>query len=134
MVQKKILITHYTYHLPSLFCLLLELGPKEAWEVSKQKISIGIISPYAVQVAAIQEKFGKMYQNIEDFDVRVKSVDGFQGGEQDIIIISTVRSNSGGDTDFLSNFQHTNVGLTRAKYVDLWFLMDQKLLYPIYYI
>ncbi|KAF9612245.1 hypothetical protein IFM89_038667 [Coptis chinensis] len=31
-----------------------------AWEVSKQKISIGIISPYATQVAAIQEKFGKI--------------------------------------------------------------------------
>ncbi|KAF9615380.1 hypothetical protein IFM89_023031 [Coptis chinensis] len=88
-------------------------------EVSKQKISIGIISPYAAQVAAIQEKFGKMYQNIEDFNVRVKSINGFQGGEQDIIIISTVRSNNGGDTDFLSNFQHTNVALTRAKYVDL---------------
>ncbi|KAF9622459.1 hypothetical protein IFM89_031665 [Coptis chinensis] len=84
------------------------------------------------RVAAIQEKFGKMYQNIEDFDIRVKSVDGFQGGEQDIIIISTVKSNNGGDTGFLSNFQHTNVALTRAKYVDLWFLVDQKLLYPIY--
>ncbi|KAF9609144.1 hypothetical protein IFM89_013398 [Coptis chinensis] len=55
-----------------------------------------------------------MYQNIEDFDVRVKSVDEFQGGEQDIIIISTVRSNSGGDTGFLSNFHRTNVALTRA--------------------
>ncbi|KAF9614797.1 hypothetical protein IFM89_020651 [Coptis chinensis] len=86
----------------------------------------------AKEVAAIQEKFGKMYQNIEDFDVRVKSVDGFQGGEQDIIIISAVRSNNGGDTAFLSNFQHTNVALIRAKYVDLWFLVDQKLLYPIY--
>ncbi|KAF9613111.1 hypothetical protein IFM89_005590 [Coptis chinensis] len=96
----------------------------KAWEVSKHKVSIGIISPYAAQVAAIQEKFGKMYQNIEDFDVRVKSVDGFQGGEQDIIIISTVRSNSGGHIGFLSNFQRTNVALTRAKHC-LWILGNE---------
>lgn len=88
-----------------------------AWKVSREKLSIGIISPYSAQVAAIQEKLGNTYENVEDFDVRVKSVDGFQGGEEDVIIISTVRSNSGGAIGFLSNHQRTNVALTRAKYV-----------------
>lgn len=88
-----------------------------AWEVSREKLSIGIISPYSAQVAAIQEKLGNTYENDEDFDVRVKSVDGFQGGEEDVIIISTVRSNNGGAIGFLSNHQRTNVALTRAKYV-----------------
>ncbi|KAL5700837.1 hypothetical protein ACHQM5_026241 [Ranunculus cassubicifolius] len=93
----------------------------KAWEVSKEKVSVGIISPYAAQVAAVQGKLGQMYENIENFDVRVKSVDGFQGGEEDIIIISTVRSNSGGAIGFLSNRQRANVALTRAKHC-LWIL------------
>lgn len=42
-------------------------------------------------------------------------MDGFQGGEEDIIIISTVRSNRDGIIGFLSNSQRTNVALTRAR-------------------
>ncbi|PIA50211.1 hypothetical protein AQUCO_01300743v1 [Aquilegia coerulea] len=91
----------------------------KAWELSREKISIGIISPYAAQVAAIQEKLGQTYENLVDFDVKVKSVDGFQGGEEDIIIISAVRSNNGGSIGFLSNPHRTNVALTRAKHC-LW--------------
>ncbi|KAF5201090.1 Tpr and ankyrin repeat-containing protein [Thalictrum thalictroides] len=93
----------------------------KAWEVSREKISIGIISPYAAQVAAIQAKLGLTYENFVDFEVKVKSVDGFQGGEEDIIIFSAVRSNNGGAIGFLSNPQRTNVALTRAKHC-LWIL------------
>nr|GMC62486.1 probable helicase MAGATAMA 3 isoform X1 [Ipomoea batatas] len=90
---------------------------------SKQKICVGCISPYKAQVFAIQEKLSKKYStDVEsDFSVNVRSVDGFQGGEEDVIIISTVRSNGNGSVGFLSNFQRTNVALTRAKYC-LWVL------------
>ncbi|KAI3854721.1 hypothetical protein MKW92_008051 [Papaver armeniacum] len=98
-----------------------------AWDGAREKLTIGIISPYAAQVAAIQEKLGHKYEKFEYFAVRVKSVDGFQGGEEDIIIISTVRSNIEGSIGFLSNLQRTNVALTRARRC-LWILGDGKTL------
>ncbi|KAI3972839.1 hypothetical protein MKX01_019497 [Papaver californicum] len=99
----------------------------KAWQDSRQNLSIGIISPYIAQVAAIQVKVAKKYDKHEGFSLRVKTVDGFQGGEEDIIIISTVRSNKGGSIGFLSNFQRTNVALTRARHC-LWILGDERTL------
>ncbi|KAI3870778.1 hypothetical protein MKX03_006762 [Papaver bracteatum] len=99
----------------------------KAWQDSKQNLSIGIISPYIAQVAAIQDKVGKKYDKHDGFSLRVKTVDGFQGGEEDIIIISTVRSNKGGSIGFLSNFQRANVALTRARHC-LWILGDERTL------
>ncbi|XP_030461793.2 uncharacterized protein LOC115681846 [Syzygium oleosum] len=90
-----------------------------AWRGSEENLTVGVISPYAAQVAAVQAKLGKRYENIKGFLVKVKSVDGFQGGEEDIIIISTVRSNLRGTIGFLSNTKRTNVALTRARYC-LW--------------
>ncbi|OAY72239.1 Helicase SEN1, partial [Ananas comosus] len=58
---------------------------------SGRKLGVGVISPYTAQVKAIQEKLGRMYEMYDGFSVKVKSVDGFQGGEEDVIIISTVR-------------------------------------------
>ncbi|XP_059284239.1 probable helicase MAGATAMA 3 isoform X1 [Lycium ferocissimum] len=90
---------------------------------SKQKVRVGCISPYKAQVYAIQQILGKTYSTDvkSDFSVNVRSVDGFQGGEEDVIIISTVRCNLGGSVGFLSNLQRANVALTRARYC-LWIL------------
>ncbi|MBR5954137.1 MAG: IGHMBP2 family helicase, partial [Methanobrevibacter sp.] len=66
---------------------------------------IGIISPYADQVKIIQEKT----------PVEVKTVDGFQGREKEIIIISTVRSNDNENIGFLRDLRRLNVAITRAK-------------------
>ncbi|XP_028054794.1 probable helicase MAGATAMA 3 isoform X2 [Camellia sinensis] len=92
-------------------------------KVSKQKVRIGYISPYKAQVFALEQKFGKTYNTNanSDFSVSVRSVDGFQGGEEDIIIISTVRCNGRGSVGFLSNCQTANVALTRARHC-LWIL------------
>lgn len=84
--------------------------------MTKQKVSVGVISPYKGQVSLIQDKIGKKYTSCKDnFAVSVRSVDGFQGGEEDVIIISTVRCNRNGSVGFLSNHQRTNVALTRAR-------------------
>ncbi|KAK3421343.1 hypothetical protein EUGRSUZ_G01994 [Eucalyptus grandis] len=98
-----------------------------AWDMSKEDLTVGVISPYTAQVAAVQAKLGKRYENIEGFMVKVKSVDGFQGGEEDIVIISTVRSNLCGDIGFLSSTKRTNVALTRARHC-LWILGNGKTL------
>ena len=66
---------------------------------------IGIISPYADQVGFIKNRT----------DVEVKTVDGFQGREKDVIIISTVRSNKWGNIGFLRDLRRLNVAITRAK-------------------
>lgn len=66
---------------------------------------IGIISPYADQVKIIQDQT----------PVEVKTVDGFQGREKEIIIISTVRSNNHGNIGFLKDLRRLNVAITRAK-------------------
>lgn len=87
---------------------------------TRKKVSIGVISPYNAQVYEIQEKI-KLNNSVSDpdFSVSVRSVDGFQGGEEDIIIISTVRSNGDAKVGFLSNRQRANVALTRARYDSL---------------
>ncbi|MED6189253.1 hypothetical protein PIB30_094041 [Stylosanthes scabra] len=96
---------------------------------TRKKTSIGIISPYNAQVYEIQEKI-KNYTSVSDpdFNVSVRSVDGFQGGEEDIIIISTVRANGAGKVGFLSNRQRTNVALTRARYC-LWIVGNASTLF-----
>ncbi|WP_409200392.1 IGHMBP2 family helicase [Methanobrevibacter sp. DSM 116169] len=66
---------------------------------------IGVISPYLDQVNLIKSKI----------NLDVKTIDGFQGREKEIIIISLVRSNNKGNLGFLKDLRRLNVSLTRAK-------------------
>ncbi|GKA24657.1 UvrD-like helicase, ATP-binding domain, P-loop containing nucleoside triphosphate hydrolase [Tanacetum coccineum] len=99
----------------------------KAWNVFKEKLTIGVVSPYSAQVVSIQEKLARKYEKLDGFSVKVKSIDGFQGGEEDIIILSTVRSNSRGSVGFISSPQRTNVALTRARHC-LWILGNERTL------
>ncbi|XP_074323795.1 uncharacterized protein LOC141660706 [Apium graveolens] len=98
-----------------------------ACEASKVKVTIGVISPYSAQVSEVQRRLGKKYDDHENFKVHVRSIDGFQGGEADIIIISTVRSNERGSIGFTSSPQRINVALTRARHC-LWILGNEETL------
>lgn len=83
---------------------------------AEQKISIGIISPYKEQVQHLtlrisEDEFFKNYLP----QIAIKTVDGFQGQERDIIYISLVRSNDSMEIGFLNDTRRMNVALTRAK-------------------
>lgn len=82
--------------------LLIERGVQER--------DIGVISPYKAQAEHIRERLSVTHKGVE-----VSTIDGFQGREKEIIIISTVRSNSKGQIGFLSNEKRMNVAVTRAK-------------------
>ena len=71
---------------------------------------IGIITPYAGQVRAIRDALTERNDSVE-----VKTVDGYQGREKEVIIFSCVRSNSDGNIGFLADPRRLNVALTRAK-------------------
>lgn len=65
------------------------------------------ISPYAGQVAAAKEIFPAQ--------MRISTIDSFQGQEKETVIISLVRSNDDGDIGFLKDYRRMNVAITRAK-------------------
>ncbi len=71
---------------------------------------IGIVTPYAGQVRAIRDMMPESMQ-----DVEVRTVDGYQGREKEVVIFSCVRSNSDGNVGFLSDRRRLNVALTRAR-------------------
>ncbi|CAF3385123.1 unnamed protein product [Rotaria socialis] len=71
---------------------------------------IGVITPYNMQVQLLRHKLLSKYPTLE-----IKSVDGFQGREKEVIIISMVRSNLRGEVGFLSDSRRINVAITRAR-------------------
>ena len=75
--------------------------------------SIGIISPYKLQVQYIRDQLKEKHINTST--IQVQTVDGFQGQEKDIIIISLVRSNDKQEIGFLKDLRRMNVAITRAR-------------------
>jgi len=79
------------------------------------EVSIGIISPYALQVTTIRQQVAQD-DVLKTLNIKVNSIDGFQGQECDVIYISLVRSNDRSEIGFLKDYRRLNVALTRARY------------------
>ena len=84
--------------------------------ILEESIDVGIISPYRAQVQLLRKElrkreFFRPYRHL----LTVNTVDSFQGQERDIILISLVRSNDGGDIGFLRDLRRMNVAITRAR-------------------
>jgi len=74
---------------------------------SLDPLKTAFVSPYSGQVTAAKEIFPKQ--------LRISTIDSFQGQEKEIIILSLVRSNDDGDIGFLKDYRRMNVAITRAK-------------------
>ncbi len=81
-----------------------------------ERLDVGIISPYKVQTQYLRQQIRKRAE-LRPFRqvISVNTVDGFQGQERDIIMISLVRSNDNGQIGFLSDLRRMNVAMTRAR-------------------
>ncbi len=101
--------------------LTLDTLEKYFSKIGKQRIldesiDVGIISPYRAQVQYLRKlirkrEFFKSYRRL----ITVNTVDGFQGQERDVILISMVRSNDEGQIGFLRDLRRMNVAITRAR-------------------
>ena len=84
--------------------------------ILSERIDVGIISPYRAQVQFLRhltkaDPWFKPYRHL----ITVNTVDGFQGQERDIILISLVRANDEGQIGFLRDLRRMNVAITRAR-------------------
>ena len=84
--------------------------------ILEERLDVGIISPYRVQVQYLRrllkkKEWARPFRHL----ISVNTVDGFQGQERDIILISLVRSNDEGQIGFLRDLRRMNVAITRAR-------------------
>ena len=84
--------------------------------ILNERLDVGIISPYRAQVQYLRSllkksEYFKPFRGL----ISVNTVDGFQGQERDIIVISLVRSNDEGQIGFLRDLRRMNVAITRAR-------------------
>ena len=84
--------------------------------ILNERLDVGVISPYRAQVQYLRrllkkKEFFKPYRSL----ISVNTVDGFQGPERDIILISLVRANDEGQIGFLRDLRRMNVAITRAR-------------------
>ena len=84
--------------------------------ILEERLDVGIISPYRAQVQYLRRllkkrEFFKPFRSL----ISVNTVDGFQGQERDIILISLVRANDEGQIGFLRDLRRMNVAITRAR-------------------
>ena len=90
-----------------------KIGKKRILE---ERIDVGVISPYRAQVQYLRQQLKKR-EYFKPFKglISINTVDGFQGQERDIIMISLVRANDEGQIGFLRDLRRMNVAITRAR-------------------
>ncbi|MFM7517806.1 MAG: AAA domain-containing protein [Pirellula sp.] len=95
-----------------------KLNPREALWILKQVDAllaagilpeqIAVVAPYSAQVRFLRDR-------CSNTSVEIDTVDGFQGREKEVVLISLVRSNTQGEVGFLGDTRRMNVAMTRAK-------------------
>ncbi|KAL8225543.1 hypothetical protein R6Q57_018100 [Mikania cordata] len=97
------------------FCLrLYQHLQRSVKSLGIAKVSVGIITPYKLQLKCIQREFEEVLKSEEGKDLYINTVDAFQGQERDVIIMSCVRASNHG-VGFVADIRRMNVALTRAR-------------------
>ncbi len=82
-------------------------------------LTIGVIAPYRAQINYLRDQTEDQHPLLRELlhrrHLSINTVDGFQGQERDIIVLSLTRSNGTGEIGFLSDIRRMNVGMTRAR-------------------
>ncbi|XP_077249953.1 uncharacterized protein LOC143889575 isoform X2 [Tasmannia lanceolata] len=97
------------------FCLrMYEHLQKSLKSYGGNKVSVGIITPYKLQLKCLQREFEDVLNSEEGKEIYINTVDAFQGQERDVIIMSCVRASNHG-VGFVADIRRMNVALTRAR-------------------
>ncbi|CAM6083570.1 unnamed protein product [Calypogeia fissa] len=106
----------------SMECDVVQYMLNKIQAESNRNLSVGVISPYRGQIEKMRKSIStpdsgtSAKHQAARMDIDFRTVDGFQGGERDVIIFSAVRANSLGKIGFLDDFRRLNVALTRSRY------------------
>ena len=100
----------------TLSALEAYLGRIGKRRILDERIDVGVISPYRAQVQHLRQLIARR-ESLKPFRrlITVNTVDGFQGQERDVILISLVRANGDGQIGFLNDLRRMNVAITRAR-------------------
>lgn len=113
--EEKIQEAFQSRYNPEEFQILCEHLYRLVEEHKEQALpSIAIISPYREQVIHIKKELEEDHI-LQEIDITVNTIDGFQGQEKDVVYISLVRSNGKSDIGFLGDTRRMNVAMTRAR-------------------
>ncbi|RVW65542.1 Helicase SEN1 [Vitis vinifera] len=107
-------VSYQNIHEAQICLRLYEHLQKTLKSLGMGKISVGIITPYKLQLKCLQREFDDVLSSEEGKDLYINTVDAFQGQERDVIIMSCVRASSHG-VGFVADIRRMNVALTRAR-------------------
>ncbi|KAG8641881.1 hypothetical protein MANES_12G040200v8 [Manihot esculenta] len=107
-------VSYQNIHEAQLCLQLYEHLQKTLKSFGLGRISVGIITPYKLQLKCLQHEFSAILKSEEGKDIYINTVDAFQGQERDVIIMSCVRASNHG-VGFVADIRRMNVALTRAR-------------------
>ncbi|GMH19011.1 hypothetical protein Nepgr_020852 [Nepenthes gracilis] len=107
-------VSYQNIHEAQICRRLYEHLHKTIKSLGLSKVSVGIITPYKLQLKCIQREFEEVLNSDDGRDLYINTVDAFQGQERDVIIMSCVRA-SGHGVGFVADIRRMNVALTRAR-------------------
>ncbi|CAN1841284.1 Helicase SEN1 [Linum perenne] len=107
-------VSYQNIHEAQLCVQLYEHLLKTIRSLGIGRITVGIITPYKLQLKCLQQEFSEILKSEEGKDIYINTVDAFQGQERDVIIMSCVRASNHG-VGFVADIRRMNVALTRAR-------------------